>query len=120
MNSKNGSGAFALKPDIIIDVAVDRQVIIDTKWKWINPDMHRNGVSSEDFYQMYAYLTRYEKAKTVILLYPRNDAYQEEAEGLVERYHVENKIDERLNIIMVDYENRGRCIEQLKKVVVDR
>ena len=56
---------FALNPDII----VDGHIIIDTKWKILDPDEPKAGVNQSDVYQMLAYARAY-KAKRLVLLYP--------------------------------------------------
>lgn len=69
---------FALRPDIVI-VKDDRIVVLDTKWKRLNPDSHVNyGINQADMYQMYAYVKKYnEKAnyntREVVLLYPQTN-----------------------------------------------
>lgn len=69
VNEHNGNDIFQLKPDIVVDNG-NTQIIIDTKWKTLT-NGNRSGVKREDLFQMYAYLTRYERAKTAILLYPK-------------------------------------------------
>ena len=57
-NLYTGRGNFNLKPDIVLsDEKGDFEIIIDTKWK-----SAESKVESADMYQMYAYVTRYEKS----------------------------------------------------------
>ena len=56
---------FALRPDIV----VDNDIVIDTKWKTLNPDDRVVGVEQSDVYQMLAYAHAYEAAR-VVMLYP--------------------------------------------------
>ena len=56
---------FALRPDIV----VDNDIVIDTKWKSLNPDDRVVGVEQSDVYQMLAYAHAYD-ARRVVLLYP--------------------------------------------------
>ena len=56
---------FALNPDIV----VDGDIIIDTKWKKLEPDEPKAGVNQSDVYQMLAYARAY-KARRLLLLYP--------------------------------------------------
>ncbi len=65
-----------MRPDIVIRVG-EEKIIIDTKYKLLNQEDRKLGVSQQDLYQMYAYC-RETNAKKALLLYP---------EGL-------NKIDE--------------------------
>lgn len=71
-----------LKPDIVIcSNGCNRkerkiEVIIDTKYKLLNPDK-KFGVSNEDIYQMLAYALG-GKCSKIILLYPRPENYKED------------------------------------------
>ena len=61
---------FTLKPDIFI-YSGDKKLIIDTKYKILNPDDPRYGVSQADMYQMFAYCVKY-SCKHSVLLYPEH------------------------------------------------
>ena len=56
---------FGLNPDIV----VDGDIVIDTKWKKLEPDEPKGGVNQSDVYQMLAYARAY-KARRLVLLYP--------------------------------------------------
>lgn len=58
-------GLFALKPDIV----VDGDIVIDTKWKRLDPAKATLDVAQSDVYQMLAYARAY-RAKRIVLLYP--------------------------------------------------
>jgi 5-methylcytosine-specific restriction enzyme subunit McrC len=73
---KDGKKLAGMKPDIVIKMGKEK-VIIDTKYKLLNQEDRKLGVSQQDLYQVYAYC-RETNAKKALLLYP---------EGL-------NKIDE--------------------------
>ncbi len=66
---ENGSGKFALKPDIVINGG---EIIIDTKWKILNADKSNQGISQSDMYQLYAYGTKYETCEKLYLVYPKD------------------------------------------------
>ncbi|MCA9065689.1 MAG: hypothetical protein KDA96_21620, partial [Planctomycetaceae bacterium] len=72
LRDQHGNGRFRLKPDIVIDGHQGPAIIVDTKWKRLLRDMEdsKNGVSSADIYQLYAYAQRYNSPQNV-LLYPR-------------------------------------------------
>jgi len=71
--SDGARGRFALRPDIIIqDGQATPTMLIDTKWKRLVPEDKYNNVSQADIYQLYAYATRYDCPKNV-LLYPKVD-----------------------------------------------
>ena len=67
-----GRDVFRLEPDLALRQGEAFPILIDTKYKQLNPDKATTlGVAQEDFYQMYAYATRY-GCPRVILLYPQN------------------------------------------------
>ena len=70
---------FALRPDIV----VDNDIVIDTKWKPLNPDDRVVGVEQSDVYQMLAYAHAYD-ARRVVLLYPWHPGLQ--APGIYRRW----------------------------------
>lgn len=67
----SGSGAFAMKPDIVGVCAGRYEWIVDTKWKMLSQAEWRDGVAQSDLYQMYAYASCYDCSE-VILLYPHH------------------------------------------------
>ena len=72
---------FALRPDII----VDDDIVIDTKWKQLNPDDRVVGVEQSDVYQTLAYAHAYE-ARRVVLLYPWHPGLP--APGIYRRWRI--------------------------------
>ena len=58
-------GIFGLKPDIVID----GNIVVDTKWKRLDPGKTNLGVAEADVYQMLAYARAY-RARRLVLLYP--------------------------------------------------
>ena len=76
-----------LKPDISIahrNRPSELLHIIDTKYKILDSEQSKFGISQADMYQMYAYANRY-KTKHITLLYPlRNEQEIEEKTYLVE------------------------------------
>jgi len=65
---KDGRGIFALQPDIILE-GEETKIIVDTKYKLLNPEDRKLGVSQQDLYQMYAYCKEL-NSKRCVLLYP--------------------------------------------------
>jgi 5-methylcytosine-specific restriction enzyme subunit McrC len=62
---------FLLKPDMAFrNEAKQFPLLLDTKYKRLNADDVKLGVSQADFYQMYAYARRYDCPR-VLLLYPQ-------------------------------------------------
>jgi 5-methylcytosine-specific restriction enzyme subunit McrC len=67
----SGIPVFELKPDIVVRGENGIAFIIDTKWKRLKEQAYREGVTSTDVYQMYAYSTQY-ASPDVLLLYPHH------------------------------------------------
>ncbi|MEA1913687.1 MAG: McrC family protein, partial [Campylobacterota bacterium] len=61
---------FQLKPDIVID----DNIVLDTKWKLINSNEKKLGLSQSDLYQMYAYGKKYDSSD-VYLIYPKSEKF---------------------------------------------
>jgi 5-methylcytosine-specific restriction enzyme subunit McrC len=59
---------FALQPDIVLEKGESR-IVVDTKYKLLNPEERKLGVSQQDLYQMYAYCRELNSRKCV-LIYP--------------------------------------------------
>lgn len=66
-SSKN---VFLMKPDItLLNESGSPVVILDTKWKILDSNDNKRGVSQSDIYQLLAYAQQY-KCNTVVLIYP--------------------------------------------------
>ena len=61
-----------MRPDIVLEKKgnSDTPLIIDTKYKLLEGQDIKEGVSQSDLYQMHAYATRYECAN-IVMLYPQ-------------------------------------------------
>ncbi|MEQ9694119.1 restriction endonuclease [Shimia sp. SDUM112013] len=71
-------GKFALRPDIVVDLP-DETLIVDTKWKRLDLNDEKAGVSQSDVYQMLAYGHAYgsrEKPARLMLLYPAKEGQE--------------------------------------------
>lgn len=81
---------FRMIPDIVIDYT-DEPVIIDTKWKQLDPtDTQRLGVAQPDIYQMLAYGHSYATdgaMPRLVLLYPHHAALGK-SEGVLRQWSV--------------------------------
>lgn len=112
-HSPSGDGAFALRPDIVVETA-NGPLVIDTKWKRLDPNNGANHeVSQSDVYQMLAYAHAYD-AHRLILLYPWDSNL--ESRGVVQRWTVagSNRI---LEAGAVDVGNPSSVIDQLRTLV---
>ncbi len=113
----NQRGAFQLEPDLLIRSTDGSNVIIDTKWKRIDSAIARHGVQREDFYQMYAYLTRYDDVGTVILLYPHHEGISKRSGPCLESWHLEEDEDKKLKVFSLDYEDEQKAINELSTML---
>jgi 5-methylcytosine-specific restriction enzyme subunit McrC len=67
----SGRPAFQLRPDLAFRRgAEDFPLLLDTKYKRLDPADRKLGISPADFYQMHAYARRY-RSPRVLLLYPQ-------------------------------------------------
>ena len=83
--SESNGPLFALRPDIVV-YSEGGLVILDTKWKRLDPeDTRKLGVSQSDIYQMLAYAKGY-GAQRLVLIYPWHDGMDEP--GLCRRWRV--------------------------------
>ena len=106
-NLYTGRGNFNLKPDIVLsDEKEDFEIMIDTKWK----SVERN-IEPTDIYQMYAYVTRYEKARSSILLYPYYN------EDYYRYWCLYNEVDKKIAVRVVRLESVDNTIEDLKSIL---
>lgn len=61
---------FMLKPDLII-YSKETKLIIDTKYKILNPEEKKLGIAQSDLYQMVAYSLKHD-CDRIVLLYPKH------------------------------------------------
>ncbi len=115
-NEKTDNDIFSLNPDIVIEVDNKEKLIIDTKWKKLNTNINRHGVKREDFYQTYAYLTRYKEAKAAILLYPSNDI-SEHKHDYLQSWYLEDDKEKKIRVYSIDLSDEYNTITQLKNMI---
>ncbi len=60
-----------------------------SKWEFISSDYFRYGVARDDLYQMYAYLTRYNRSTAAILLYPYYAGFERFSAQILESWYLE-------------------------------
>lgn len=72
LNHADGRKIFTMKPDLYVREKTSQlpTAILDTKWKLLNGDERKMGISQADLYQMYTYAGSYNVSK-VMLLYPK-------------------------------------------------
>lgn len=113
-NEKTDRDIFSLKPDIVIEIDGKEKLIIDTKWKKIDKNSNRHGVKRDDFYQMYAYLTRYKESKSAILLYP---SIGDESYEYLESWYLDENEDKKIRVYAVSLDEEEKAINTLKSIV---
>lgn len=90
---------FKMKPDMVLLDSQNRVVeILDTKWKLLDKDEAKYGISQSDIYQMIAYGTRY-NCNRLTLIYPKQDKISDK--------EIELKVQESdliVRIVFVDLE----------------
>lgn len=117
---QDNKGKVYMKPDVLIDHpwnggCVD--TIIDTKWKRLSKDAAQssNDLSISDFYQLYAYGTRYDCDRNVLL-------YPEVAGAKPTTFHFDENPARRIAVATIDlnYDLRRapkRTIAALRSIV---
>ena len=66
---------------------------------------------------MYAYLTRYKNARTVILLYPYNERIEGEEGEYLESWYLDDDQHKRVRVYAVNLENEKETLKSLDKIV---
>ncbi len=74
INEHAGKKQFKLRPDLVLRQD-DKTLVLDMKWKWIDPYAPTYGIEQTDLYQLYAYGQKY-KANAVCLIYPAHETFQ--------------------------------------------
>ena len=116
-NEKTSKNIFSLKPDIVIEDNKKYKIIIDTKWKKIDANTVRHGVKREDFYQMYAYLTKYEDANAAILLYPSNENIHNNGDQYLESWFLEDEQSKKIRVYNIDLDNEEKTVKKLINII---
>lgn len=66
----NGKRLFQLKPDLVFRHGEDFPLLLDAKYKRLDPAGSKYGIAEADFYQMHAYAARC-RSPRVLLIYPQ-------------------------------------------------
>jgi len=93
-----GQHCFRLKPDLMFHQGAMTRLIIDTKYKRLDPHDRTLGIREADFYQMFAYARRY-ACPQVLLLYPQSSAMQEPVRR---RFHLEGDGTQEISAMTLD------------------
>ncbi|MFN8346504.1 MAG: restriction endonuclease [Spirosomataceae bacterium] len=69
-----GQRRFGLRPDLVIRRG-NKTVVLDVKWKRIEPHLPNYGIEQSDLYQLYAYGRKYHTDE-LLLIYPAHETFQ--------------------------------------------
>ena len=116
-SENSNRGIFQLRPDVVIEIDGKETIIIDTKWKRISNKYNRHGVKRDDLYQMYAYITRYQYVKNVILLYPYNSNVYFREDSYCESWSLEDNKEKKIKVYAVDLKSEEATIDNLKLII---
>ncbi len=111
---------FQLRPDLVFrqgDGAYP--LLLDTKYKRLNPSDAKLGISSSDFYQMHAYAHRYQCPR-VLLLYPQTAGISESLHKYFKLHDSDKTIEAATVDLRIDLSSgtgRNALIEELAKVL---
>ena len=115
-DGKNEKALFALRPDALVEPPGER-IVLDTKWKELDPARYDLGVASGDIYQMLAYGRAF-KADRVILLYPWREEIGH-AERVISRWKTAGADKFSMHVATVDVGSPKIVCNILGKIVND-
>lgn len=75
IDDHSGKRRFRLRPDLVVRNE-HQTIIMDMKWKWIEPTAPNYGIEQSDLYQLYAYGRKYH-ADSLFLIYPAHEDFRE-------------------------------------------
>ena len=104
---------FQMKPDIsILNESSEVILIADAKWKLLDSNDSKLGISQADLYQINTYATQY-SVKSLVLLYPRQT-------NLLEPYEfwLQGNSQISVKVIPLDIHANGRHAELMLKSII--
>lgn len=116
----NGNPAFELRPDIVASLDGQTAFIIDTKWKQLKEAVFREGVTSADVYQMFAYAHQY-RSPDVVLLFPHHARLGNWLPKRAEYWlngvgQTDDTLPQRISVSTVDLRDLNTVPTQLEKI----
>jgi 5-methylcytosine-specific restriction enzyme subunit McrC len=114
-----GKPVFRLKPDLAVRDGREFPLLVDAKYKRLNPGVPGAGIAQDDFNQMFAYAHRY-NCPRVLMFYPRtadmpNDGHWEfTLEGTNGKTIIAATVD--VHVHLDSKEGRGKVIERLRRM----
>lgn len=110
---------FRLEPDLAFYADGKFSLLLDAKYKRLDPSPTSIGVSQGDVYQMHAYAHRYDCAR-VLLLYPQTAEHSEPLKATFTLEDGDQQIDVRTVDIRVDLgksSGRHQLVNELKSIL---
>ncbi len=104
---------FRLKPDIVIETP-DGPIVLDTKWKRLDPREKTLNVESPDIYQMQAYAHAYDAAR-LVLVYPWHQEFVDR-QRIARRWRISGT-ERILDVATVDIGRPEGVVESLRQIV---
>ncbi len=110
------SGLFSLRPDVVIESNKSKeQIVLDTKWKWLDRTDSKRKVQQADIYQILAYGRAYD-ASRVILLYPWHTDYGESRKGISDQWKSAGTPSFAVDIATVDIQEPKCVVAELTRL----
>lgn len=110
------SKKFQLIPDIVVKKD-GRTIVLDTKWKELNPQKGNYDIEQKDIYQLYAYSHRFD-SNTVWLLYPNTSKIKKYLKNKNQEFiKLESTNDTNIYAYFIDFSNIDASIERLVDIM---
>lgn len=106
VNDHAGKKQFKLRPDLVLRQN-HRTLVLDMKWKWIEPNIPNYGVEQSDLYQLYAYGQKY-KANQLFLIYPAHESFQ----NPLPTFHY----DDALRLTVLPFDLTSPLADEIEKI----
>lgn len=116
LEGEKNESLFALRPDALVEPPGGR-IVLDTKWKALDPARDDLHIPSGDIYQMLTYGRAY-KADRLILLYPWREGI-DHTEGVIRCWKATGVDNFSMHIATVDVGSRKDVRNILCKIVND-
>ena len=104
---------FALRPDIVVETP-DGPIVLDTKWKRLDPRDRTLNIDSADIYQMQTYANAYRAAR-LILVYPWHQEIGGRS-GVKREWRIYGT-DRMLDVATVDVGRPGQVVGSLRQII---
>jgi len=123
LNSKDGCKMARLEPDYLLKMKNAKDIVTDAKWKILEEkeDKKKNcnkmSISSNDIYQIFAYLNFYDCEDTAFLFVPKAEI--EDETTLYYQFNKDRVTDKKIRIIPIDLKELTKS-HQLKNIKLNK